>query len=67
MSKKPLEDMSLEKIDYIIGMQSPFGKVYDVGYDLIQKYKSRNKPIDMMRLISYGIIIGQQMERRRKA
>ena len=67
MSKKHLEDMSLEEIDYIIGMQSPFGKVYDVGYDLIQKYKSRNKPIDMMRLISYGIIIGQQMERRRKA
>ena len=67
MIKKPLEDMSLEEIDYIIGMQSPFGKVYDVGYDLIQKYKSRNKPIDMMRLISYGIIIGQQMERRRKA
>ena len=67
MSKKPLEDMSLEEIDHIIGMQSPFGKVYDVGYDLIQKYKSKNKPIDMMRLISYGIIIGQQMERRRKA
>ena len=67
MSKKPLEDMSLEEIDYIIGMQTPFGKVYDVGYDLIQKYKSKNKPIDMMRLISYGIIIGQQMERRRKA
>ena len=61
MSKKHLEDMSLEEIDYIIGMQSPFGKVYDVGYDLIQKYKSRNKPIDMMRLISYGIIIGQQI------
>lgn len=67
MIKKPLEDMSLEEIDYIIGMQSPFGKVYDVGYDLIQKYKNRNKPIDMMRLISYGIIIGKQIERRRKA
>mgnify|MGYP003370303612 CR=1 FL=1 len=67
MSKKPLEDLSLEEIEHIIGKQIPFGKIYDVGYDLIQKYKSRNKPIDMMRLISYGIIIGKQIERHRKA
>lgn len=66
MSKKHLEDMSLEEIDHIIGMQSPFGKVYDVGYDLIQKYAARNRPIDMMRLISYGIIIGKQIERHKK-
>ena len=64
---KSLEDMTLEEIDRIIGMQTPFGKVYDVGYDLIQKYKNRNRPIDMMRLISYGIIIGKQIERHRKA
>ena len=38
MSKKPLEDLSLEEIEHIIGKQIPFGKIYDVGYDLIQKY-----------------------------
>lgn len=66
MGKKPLEEMTLKEIDYILSMQCPFGKVYDTGYDLIQKYSKGNKLIDMTRLISYGIIIGQQMERRKK-
>ena len=67
MSKKPLEDMSLEEIDYIIGMQTPYGKAYDVGYELMQKYRKDHGHIDIMRFISYGIIIGQQTERRKKA
>lgn len=66
MIKKPLEEMSLEEIDHIIGYQTHFGKIYDTGYELIEKYKKKNKPIDMLRLISYGIIIGRQIERRKK-
>ena len=67
MSKKPLEDMSLEEIDFILGQQSPFGKDQEGGIELYKRMRMKNELLALHSLISYGIIIGQQMERRRKA
>lgn len=67
MIKKPLEDMSLEEIDFILGQQRPFGKDQEVGIELYKRMRMKNELLALHSLISYGIIIGKQIERRRKA